>query len=383
MLGVKYAAQACGIRVDTASGYSYHPIKEIPEDHIAIGGAMDKLLHTWCAKATGYHGCFSHIATWRLLRKIKKEKYDLIHFHNIHGWYLNLPMITRYIKKHRMKVIWTLHDCWSFTGQCPHYTMIGCGKWKTHCRACPQCKEYPEVHVDRSDRMFDLKKQWFSGMDATLVAPSQWLADQVKQSFLKEYPVRIIHNGIDLDVFQPADSDFRQRYHCENKKIVLGVALGWSAKKGLDVFGVLASRLPEDYQIVLVGGNAQTDRQLPSDVISIHRTQNQRELAEIYTSADVFVNPTREDTFPTVNLEALACGTPVITFCTGGSPEMLDETCGSVVECDDADALEKEIIRICTDKPYTHEACMKRAGEFDAQARFRDYVRLYEEGKPF
>lgn len=379
MIGIKSAAEMQGIQIDTASGYSYHPVKDLPRNHIAIGGALGKLLHTWCARYTGYNGCFSHIATWRLLKRINKEKYDIIHLHNIHGWYLNLPMMTHYIKKNKTRVIWTLHDCWSFTGQCPHYDMIGCEKWKTHCYDCPQCREYPAVSIDRSDRMYDLKKQWFTGMDAVLVTPSQWLASQVKQSFLKDYPVKVIHNGIDLNIFKPTMSDFRKQYNCEGKKIVLGVAMGWNTKKGLDVFIELSKRLPEDYQVVLVGGNDETDRRLPSKVISIHRTQDQHALAEIYTAADVFVNPTREDTFPTVNIEALACGTPVVTFETGGSPEIIDETCGVVIPCNDVDALEMAIYRVCEEKPISQDACVSRSKQYDAGERFDDYVQLYQE----
>lgn len=377
MLGVKRAAEAQGIRVDTASGYSYHPVKELPEDHIAIGGAVGKLLHTWCARITGYNGCFSHIATWRLLRKIKKEQYDIIHLHNIHGWYLNLPMLTRYIKKKKIRVIWTLHDCWSFTGQCPHYDMIGCEKWKTHCYDCPQCREYPAVNIDRSDRMYDLKKQWFTGMDAVLVTPSQWLASQVKQSFLKDYPVKVIHNGIDLNIFKPTMSDFRKQYNCEGKKIVLGVAMGWNTKKGLDVFIELSKRLPEDYQVVLVGSNDQIDKLLPDNVISIHRTQNQNELVEIYSAADVFVNPTREETLGLVNIEALACGTPVVTFNSGGSPECIDKSCGIVVSRDDIEGMEHSICYICDYAPFSIDACLKQAARFSKQDRFKEYVDLF------
>ena len=377
MLGVKRAAEAQGIRVDTASGYSYHPVKELPADHIAIGGAVGKLLHTWCARITGYNGCFSHIATWRLLQKIKKEQYDIIHLHNIHGWYLNLPMLTRYIKKNKIRVIWTLHDCWSFTGQCPHYDMIGCEKWKTHCYDCPQCKEYPAVNIDRSDRMYDFKKQWFTGMDAVLVTPSQWLASQVKQSFLKDYPVKVIHNGIDLNIFKPTMSDFRKQYNCEGKKIVLGVAMGWNTKKGLDVFIELSKRLPEDYQIVLVGSNDQIDKLLPDSVISIHRTQNQNELVEIYSAANVFVNPTREETLGLVNIEALACGTPVVTFNSGGSPECIDKSCGIVVSRDDIDGMEQSIRYICYDTPFSIDACLKQAARFSKQDRFKEYVDLF------
>lgn len=378
MLGVKSVAKKHGIHVDTASGYSYHPVKDLPDQHIPVGGMVGKLLHTRLARFTGYHGCFSHFATWRLLRKIQKEQYDIVHLHNIHGWYLNFPMLTRYIKKNNIKVIWTLHDCWSFTGQCPHYAMIGCEKWKTHCFDCPQCKDYPRVDIDRSERMYDLKKKWFTGMNAVLVTPSQWLAGQVKQSFLKDYPVKVIHNGIDLDIFQPTESDFKQKYHCEGKKLVLGVSMDWGVKKGLDVFVELANRLPKAYQVVLVGGNEKTDRQLPANVISIHRTQNQKELAEIYTAADVFVNPTREETLGLVNVEALACGTPVVTFDAGGSPECVNESCGIVVPKDDIDAMERAIYYICKDRPFSQEACFAHAAHFDKDDRFAEYVELYE-----
>lgn len=187
----------------------------------------------------------------------------------------------------------------------------------------------------------------------------------------------MINNGIDLSVFKPIENDFRKKNGLIGKKIVLGVAFGWGVRKGLDVFIELAKRLSDDYQIVLVGTDNYVDKQLPANIISIHRTQNQKELAEIYTAADVFVNPTREENYPTVNMEAIACGTPVVTFRTGGSPEIPDETCGSVVDCDDIDAMESEIQRICEEKPYSVAACLKRAKSFDLNDRFEEYVELY------
>ena len=215
----------------------------------------------------------------------------------------------------------------------------------------------------------------------TIVTPSQWLADLVKQSFLKDYPIKVIHNGIDLTVFKPTPSDFRKKYGIpENKFILLGVAFGWGARKGLDVFIELAHRLnKEKFQIVLVGTDNNVDKQLPQEIISIHRTQNQAELAEIYSAADLFVNPTREENYPTVNMEAIACGTPVVTFRTGGSPEILTERTGSIVDCDDIDALQKEIERICETKPFSKEDCITRAKEFDENVRFKEYLELYKE----
>jgi len=347
---------------------------------ITIGTRFSRNIHRFLGRITGLSGCFSVTATFVLLWKLERINPDILHLHNLHNCYVNLPILFWYIKKKNLSVVWTLHDCWSFTGHCPHYAMIGCQKWKTHCRDCPLYRDYPSVDIDRSDLMFDLKKKWFTGMNAVLVTPSHWLASQIKQSFLKDYPVKVIHNGIDLDIFRPTESDFKQKYHCEGKKIVLGVSMDWGIKKGLDVFIELANRLPAEYQLVLVGGNEKTDQQLPANVISIHRTQNQNELAEIYTAADVFVNPTREDTFPTVNIESLACGIPIVTFATGGSPEILNETCGMVVPCNDVDALEKNIRYVCEGKQFSKEACARRAKQFDAKERFNDYIRLYEEG---
>ena len=225
----------------------------------------------------------------------------------------------------------------------------------------------------------DCKKELFSGLDLTIITPSEWLAGLVKESFLKDYPVKVIHNGIDLSIFKPTESDFRAKYNCEDKFILLGVAFGWGKRKGLDVFIELSKRLDERFQIVLVGTDENVDKQLPNNIISIHRTQNQKELAEIYTAADLFVNPTREENFPTVNIEALACGTPILTFKTGGSPEILDETCGCVVGKDDVEGLHGEINRIYTEKSFSKEACLARAAKFDMNDKFEEYVDLYND----
>ncbi|MBQ2727163.1 MAG: glycosyltransferase [Clostridia bacterium] len=329
------------------------------------------------SRILGNYGFNSKTAAKKMIAELERLKPDIVHLHNIHGHDCDLELLFSYFRKRKTKLVWTFHDCWAFTGYCPHFTMAKCDKWKTQCGHCVQRREY-SWFFDRSGSVYRRKKELFRDLDLTIVTPSCWLADLVKQSFLKEYPVRVIPNGIDLSVFQPSDSEFRSRYRLENRKIVLGVSFGWNARKGLDVFAGLAGRLPEDYRIVLVGTDDRTDKILPENILSVHRTQNQRELAEIYTAADVFVNPTREENYPTVNMESLACGTPVLTFRTGGSPEIPDETCGSVVGCDDADALEKEILRICTEKPYPKEACVKKAREFDKNERFKEYIELYE-----
>lgn len=355
--------------------YGDNPQKKI--NYIKYGNFVYTKFQALKSKLFGNYGFNSDFATKKTIKKLDEIKPDVVHLHNIHGHDLNLEMLFKYFRERKTKLVWTFHDCWAFTGYCPHFTMAKCERWLTKCHDCPLRKEYSWFY-DRSSRNFERKKSAMTGLDMTVVTPSQWLADLVKQSFLSESCVKVINNGIDLGVFKPSESNFRERYGLENKRILLGVAMGWGSRKGIDVFVELHRRLSDEYKIVLVGTNDAVDKELPDGIISIHRTQNQKELAEIYTAADAFINPTREDTYPTVNLEALACGTPVLTFKTGGSPEMLDETCGSVVECDDIDSIESEIIRITTEKPFMPDACIEKAKKFDQNERFKEYVELYE-----
>lgn len=384
MLQIAEKAKQDGLFVKTSSslynGRKRFSSQQDNKDHIYFGSFISFVMHYILGCKFGLLGVFSFFSTIRLLWKIKKDC-SLIHLHNLHDFSINLPLLFLFIKKKNIPMIWTLHDCWSFTGRCPHFVMVKCDRWKKGCHDCPYPKRsYPQSYVDTTRMMWKLKRKWFTGIEnCTIVTPSQWLAGLVKQSFLKDYPVKVINNGIDLSVFKPTETDFREKYGLVGKKVVLGVAFGWGPRKGLDVFIELARRLPYDYRIVLVGTDDNVDKQLPSNIISIHRTQNQKELAEIYTVADVFANPTREENYPTVNMEAIACCTPVVTFRTGGSPEIPDETCGSVVDCDDIDAMEFEIRRTCEEKPYSVEACLERAKKFDMNDRFEEYVELYKE----
>lgn len=380
MLHIAEAARARGHEVLTCCPKSRSNAKKQPEHQLLIGNRVLRNLHILLGRYTGLQGCFSALSTFRFLRKIKRFQPDVIHLHNLHSDYINLPMLFGYIKRHSIKTVWTLHDCWAFTGHCPHFTMTACGKWKSGCHHCPSYKEYPASALDNAAYMYRLKKRWFTGVeDMTIVTPSRWLAELVKQSYLRDYPVEVIHNGIDLAVFKPTESRFREEHGiAEDQYMLLGVAFGWGEGKGLDVFVELSRRLDARFQIVLVGTDETVDRQLPENIVAIHRTQNQRELAEIYTAADLFVNPTREDTYPTVNMEALACATPVLTFRTGGSPECIDETCGSVVDCDDVDAMEREIVRICEERPYARRACVEHGSGFENEKVFARYLDLYD-----
>lgn len=324
----------------------------------------------------GNFGFNSHVSTKRLIKKLEQINPDIVHLHNIHSHDCNLDLLFKYLKKKNKKLFWTFHDCWAFTGYCPHFDMIGCDKWQSECGKCPQ-KRYYSWFFDKSKKLFDKKKKLFSGLDLSIVTPSKWLGGLVKQSFLKDYPVKVINNGIDLNIFKPTESNFKEKYNIKDKFILLGVAFGWGVRKGLDVFIELSKRLDERFQIVLVGTDDSVDKQLPKNIISIHRTQNQTELAEIYTSADLFVNTTREENYPTVNMESIACGTPVITFNTGGSPEIIDESCGIVVDKNDIDRLETEIKRLYNERPFSKEDCLNKAKEFNKDDKFKEYLDLY------
>ena len=352
------------------SGYSEHPAA------IRYMNILEVKLQAIKSRLFGNYGFQSKKATHRLISELDRIAPDIVHLHNLHSHNVHLGELFTYFKSKNIKLFWTFHDCWAFTGYCPHYYMIGCDYWKTGCRNCPQRSHY-SWFFDRSKELYEKKKQLFEGLDLTIITPSQWLADQVKQSFLKDYPVKVINNGIDHSVFCPRESDFREKYNIGDKFIVLGVAFGWGVRKGLDVFIELSRRLDERFQIVIVGTDDKVDKQLPDNIISIHRTNSQTELAEIYTAADVFVNPTREENFPTTHLEALACGTPVIAFNTGGCAEMLDDKCGIVVEKNDVDGLVNKIISACCCNVFLMEACVVRAKEFDEKDRFHECVVLY------
>lgn len=350
------------------------------EDSVEISSSFDSRVHGVLSRVTMFKGCFSKIKTSRFLKKADNYSPDLIHLHNLHGSYVNLPLLFRYIKKNNIPVVWTLHDCWAFTAICSYFSVANCEKWKTGCSNCPQRKTLSQCPIDNTRIVWKKKKEWFTGINnAVVVTPSEWLAELAKQSFLGEYDIRVINNGIDLSVFKPTVSDFRKKYGLEEKHIVLGVAFDWDYRKGIDVVSRLADELPDGYKVVLVGTNDDVDKRLPNSIISIHRTADQRELAGIYTSADVLINPTREDNFPTVNIEAIACGTPVVTFRTGGSPEILDSSCGIVVEKDDAEAMKDAVVRICEQRLFNSEDCVKRGAMFEKRLKLGEYASLYSE----
>ena len=330
------------------------------------------------------HGLASTRQTESLVERIAEIHPDIIHLHNIHGYYLNYEVLFRYLSESEIPVVWTLHDCWSFTGHCTHFDYEGCEKWKMGCDSCPLKSMYPRsLFIDNSRDNYSRKKSAFTSVkNMTLVPVSDWLGGLVKQSFLRDYPIHVLHNGTDVKTFSPKSSlDLNRKFGTEGKKYVLGVAAPWSQRKGLDDVIELSRQLDgSEYQILLVGLSQKQIRALPSEIIGIERTQNVQELSGYYAGADVFINPTLEDNFPTTNIEALACGTPVVTYNTGGSPEAISSETGLVVEKGNVAGLAEAVELICQKgKRDYSESCRKRAEElYDKDKCFGEYLCLYE-----
>ncbi len=351
-----------------------------------VGTSFDFYFHGAQARIFDNSGLASGCATRKFIEVVKEMKPDIIHLHNVHGYYINYKLFFDYLKEAKIPVVWTLHDCWSFTGHCAFFEAIGCEKWKTQCYSCPQTRDYPKsLLFDNSRNNYRLKKRYFNGVDRlTLVPVSHWLEGLLSQSFLSDYPVQVIQNGIDLTLFRPREAhqnqELRQKFGVEGKFLILGVSICWDERKGLADFIELSTQLSDDFSIILVGLSKKQLATLPPQIIGIERTDNQEELAMIYSSADVFINPTYGDTFPTTNLEALASGTPVITYATGGSVESVSEETGFVVEAGDVQGLRNRIEELrARGKGHYAQKCRLRAEQnYNKHERFEDYFKLYQ-----
>lgn len=344
-------------------------------DSIKIGSNLDNYYHVFKTRVFDKHGFSSVNATKKFIEEVKEYDPDIIHLHNIHGYYINIEILFNYLKEANKPVVWTLHDCWAFTGHCAYFDYVGCDKWKKGCDKCPQKQAYPTSNViDNSKSNYKKKKELFTSVkNMTIVTPSIWLANLVKNSFLGKYKVEVINNGIDLDVFKPTESDFRKKYNLQDKFIVLGVASVWEERKGLRYFFELSKHLNTNYQIIIVGISDDYKKNMPHNIIGISRTNNVKELVEIYTSADLFLNPTLEDNFPTTNLESLACGTPVVTFNTGGSSESIDENTGIVIEPQNINS----ILRLLENYSLKKEDCVNRAQMYNRKDKYNEYIKIY------
>ena len=340
---------------------------------VRIGNDFDVYKHALMSRVFDSVGLESKSSTVKFIEWVKIFDPDVIHLHNLHGYYINLPILFQYLRECGKRILWTLHDCWPLTGHCAHFDYVKCFKWKTGCHNCEQLHSYPASYImDCSKRNYAVKKSLFVGIpNLVLVVPSQWLSDIVGQSFFKGYIVKVIPNGIDTNIFKPISSNLREKLKIGDKKVILGVANRWSEKKGLKDLLELHRKLDNRYKMILIGVNARERKKakIDTDIITIRQMDNKNELANYYTIADVFVIPTYEDTYPTVNLEAIACGTPVISYETGGSGE--SASCfGTVVPQGDIEGVKRAIM----EGKYTRKAIELSRGYMVSR-----YMRLYTE----
>ena len=369
-----------------AYGKGRDGIKPCRSQIIPVGNRWSTLWHGAQTRLFDNHGLASTQATKIFVKRIEEIAPDVIHIHNIHGYFLNYKVLFDYLSKCDIPVVWTVHDCWLYTGHCYYYSYVGCGKWQTGCNHCPQQRKFPaSLLMDRSARNYADKKVAFTSMpkDKFVIVPvSDWIREEMRHSFLSEYNFRVIHNGINTDVFHVCDTrESVSRYGLAGKHILLGVASIWSKEKGLDDFIEMASLLKDDEKIVLVGVKPEEQKLLPPNILGISRTGNVHELAELYSMADAFINPTWQDNYPTVNLEAISCGTPVVTYRTGGSVEAVTEQTGFIVKQGDYKGLleaARAIRRL--GKSHYQPLCREYAlAHFNKEDRYADYFRLYDE----
>lgn len=349
---------------------------------ISIGNKWNLFAHLMQTRLFDRHGLASKRATRNFLKEIDSISPDIIHLHNIHGYYINYQILFDHFRQLNVPIVWTLHDCWTFTGHCAYFSYYGCEKWKSLCYKCALKKAYPSSwFLDSSTKNFLKKKRYFTlPQNIILVPVSNWLANEIMKSFWGEkYEIHVIHNGIDINAFSPIE-DKKNLSNFGGKKIILGVASIWDERKGLKDFVKLRQLISNDYIILLIGVSKKQCMSLPKGIIGIERTNNIQELAGYYSMADVFFNPTWEDNFPTTNLEALSCGTPIITYRTGGSPEAVSSETGFVVEQGDLEGVVAAIKEISfKGKSFYSQACRNRAIQnFNKIDRYQEYIELYK-----
>ena len=376
-------AIAAGWKSHIAYGRDDRPSQS---NKIRIGTDWDMRLHGVQTRVLDNHslGFSSRGATTKLIKRIDDIKPDIIHLHNLHGYYINIEVLFDYLATKDIPIVWTLHDCWAFTGHCTHFEAIGCMKWKTHCYECPLKTSYPaSLLIDRSKKNFNDKRRFFNSVTNLNIIPvSNWLHNHLKESFLSSHNIQTIHNGIDLNVFSinGKTNEVREKYSVGDEFVVLGVSNIWNKGKGLNDFIELSNMLGDDTKIILVGMDKEQIGDLPKNIIGIERTESQQELAELYSMADLFVNPTYGDTFPTTNLESLSSGTPVLTYRTGGSPESVTKDTGFVVEQGDLDGVLAAINQVRQKgKGHYTSLCRQHAEQyFNKDDRYQEYLELYE-----
>lgn len=360
------------------NAYGRVTVRPVAQERIVrIGSSLDVSAHLLKTRLLDAHGFASRNATKRFLQQVREFDPDVIHLHNLHGYYLNIEELFGYLSTADKPVVWTLHDCWAMTGHCSHFAVVDCERWKTGCHDCMQSRNYPSTKLlCREAQNWERKKELFGSVkNMALVTPSDWMAQMVAQSYLRQYPTHVIPNGINLQTFRPTPGDFRQRYALQDKYVVLGVATAWSVRKGLYEFYGLADALGEEYQVVLVGLTQQQISQLPDNILGIGKTDSVARLVQIYTAADVFVHPGRQESMGMTTVEAMACGTPVVVSPLTAIPEPVTPQSGIVVDDLTVEALAQAVrqTRRQTFQPR------QTAEKYDVKLQCQQYLKLYEQ----
>ncbi len=381
-------AEEIGIKIIQNFGESYIAFgrysRRSKSKLIKIGNKYDQAWHFLMTRFFDRHALHSKKATKDLINKIKIINPDIIHLHQVHGYYLNLVELMVFLKKYDKPVVWTFHDCWQYTGHCCYYSRFDCDKFITECSNCPLTSYYPSsILIDNSKSNFNIKKKYITEIrNLTIVPVSNWLHTEIKKSFLKNKNIKTILNGIDLQVFYPDSSyDLKQKYKIKSKNIWLGVASIWTDLKGLNDFYELSKLVDSDTQIVLVGLSKKQIKALPKNILGISRTENLSELRQFYSQAEVFINPSISESFGLVTVEAMACGTPVVVYNCTASPELISDKTGIIVPVKEYHALFKAAEKICKiGKSHYSSDCINRVKEnYNKDIQYNKYISLYKE----
>lgn len=367
---------------ETIIGYGTGSVPPEAEVYaLRIGRPLARKWHGFIRMFLDGEGYGSVLATRKLISFLKQYQPDVIHLHNIHGCYINHKLLFRYLRNANVPILWTLHDCWPFTGHCAYFDYADCERWKTGCHHCPQRTGYPILlGLDGSRRNYRRRQKLFTSLpNLTLTAPCEWMRSLLSESFLKALPSKVVYNGVNRNLFYPRESKLREKYGIAERFVALAVASEWEERKGVRYLPELSERLGKDFRLVVIGLTEAQIAALPVNILGLPRTSSTRELAQWYSTADCLVNPTLEDNMPLVNLEALACGTPVVVFRTGGCPECVSEACGAVVEKGDVLAMADAVKRVSAAKAEMWQACLAQAERFDSLASTQAYWALYQE----
>lgn len=376
--GIGSLAKSRGWEVYVAHGARYKNRSNLKA--IQVSGRAEEWIHYIGSSLFDAQGLGSRCATRRFLKEVDEISPDVVHIHNIHGCFLNYPLLFNYLRDKQIPVVWTLHDCWAMTGHCVHFEKTHCERWKTQCEKCPQKRDFPTSYLlDRSKRNYALKKQLLTSMDRMRITTvSAWLKGVAEKSYLNKFPIDVVPNGIDTGRFNYTDKDIKKRFQIESKILLLAVASGFEERKGIFDYVALSRILTDKYQLMLVGVNDQDRKVLPDNVIAVSRANGPEELAAFYSASDVLLSLSYEETFGLTVVEAMACGTPAIVYDNTAQPELITKETGTVVPTGDIDTLINAIEVVCSKPKETYEdACRRHAIQYDESLSYNKYLDIY------